>query len=1012
MLDPDAAALDAIAPAAPPETVAPPEAAAPDVAAMPNVAVFAANEGDAPVAAPVAAAPDVAAPPGTAAALPETAAALPEAAAAAGAWFDKSIRVLPDKHCDEKLSGTIKKCTGFLQDPRHNEPRVAATELFHFDLKQLGPLSSIHACFVTTTATPRPPPATPRPYFAMVATEYGRESLVYFTGIDDDDDPTTPTIPTRVWRFEGLQSLASSAALQVPVRKRICDTTFPDAPESAKKLYRWVGWHDAKRAITPDLLTAALRTVHVVYLGNSEDRGCAELSLDNLCGKHLKMLREATIRVREDPRRDVSRTMPVLIHREVVKFNRLVSSWDRKEQQMTIQGTVQPEAENLQQFCGKQALYGMGSCLWYDQKIPVGMFNIEPMESVHTSLPRLVGFGVSLADALKYICTGPTPTIEDLVELKAGLSALARLATHGIDSRAAAIAYSGCGTYRIATADWEQAAGTAGWLPDHVFSGFEEHVDRQLFVDLVALYILKLHRSKTLDNLLRDDEALKSVFNPPHLGGTNLMWYPRNYLGQISKWFERRFAAIVAQLDAMAKGNESVLDPLDRIVSQMICVYFAPFCEWNVEVAAQVDTVSSDRFFHNPTAETVAPVPTTPFLSRVDAAFGLRIAEVLRRIVDEAVRAHGGGWAHFQQERSLAPYPDLAAAIEGVRRAYSSVQQTLLVAQYLEKSVIFITAIDSIADDPKKLCYIENKTIIGKTVKVGEGLQLKPQDARRIALLSAVLALAFRVPNYNRISTPQSLNLSTLKPIGIGASRDGFGILKCGARLLLKMLLALDSGPETDSGRNLFVLLSVVDIVCEWDKRNLWLLAEPATGPTKYFERFRMYKAAMTVSVGLNDELKSAAALVYRGEDASLTDFMKREKPSCASKEAALEERLREWREKYTTLADENRALKRKLEEFQGGPSTSGEAPAPSGEALAAAAAEEQMPAAAVAVDPAVAPTVAAEEPAEAPAAATAEEQMPAVAVAVDSATPTVAAAEEPAEAPAPAAAEEQVATP
>ena len=361
-------------------------------------------------------------------------------------------------------------------------------------------------------------------------------------------------------------------------------------------------------------------------------------------------------------------------------------------------------------------------------------------------------------------------------------------------------------------------------------------------------------------------------------------------------------------------------------------------CNWSKSVAILLGSVPSSRFFDRAGSETAAPVPTAS-LPRVDAAFGLRIATALRQVVDAAVNS--GGWAHFQQCGHLTPYATLATAITGMGTKFSLTQQTQLVALYTEKTIAFLTEIDRLTGDPALKCYIETKTIIQKMIKVTEELKLRTQDTRRIALLSAVLALVFRVPNYNRISTAQSLNLCTTKPVGIGASRDAFGILKCGARLLLKMLQAIMtvSGAEAENGRNLFVLLALTDIVGEWCDRKPWLIPEQAAVKAKYLERFQLSSAALATA--LHSDVLGAAVPVYRGEDGALTEAIQRENPSCAVtgpagpslQEKRLEELLKEARQEArrermvnSTLEEELRSLKRKLEEFQGGPSTSGEA--------------------------------------------------------------------------------------
>ena len=92
-------------------------------------------------------------------------------------------------------------------------------------------------------------------------------------------------------------------------------------------------------------------------------------------------------------------------------------------------------------------------------------------------LPPLVGYGVPLAVALSYTRTPPMkkkankepeldrhapPTMADLAALMHDLRCLANLATHAVDKGGALIAYSGCGTYRIAEQDWEDAQA---WLP-------------------------------------------------------------------------------------------------------------------------------------------------------------------------------------------------------------------------------------------------------------------------------------------------------------------------------------------------------------------------------------------------------------------------------------------------------------------------------------------------------------------------------------------------------------------
>ena len=628
-----------------------------------------------------------------------------------------------------------------------------------------------------------------------------------------------------------------------------------------------------------------------------------------------------------------------------------LKDWDGKPCETVLETAtgVDVDVDALQASCG-QRLPSLGRDSSVSLIRGAGCFHLEPVGN--QTLPPLVGYGVPLAAALWYTRTPPMkkkankepeldrhapPTMADLAALMHDLRCLANLATHAVDKDEALIAYSGCGTYRIAEQDWEDAQV---WLPAFTFPGFDDRVDKRLFVDLAALYTIKF---------LRGDKALtlNDEYGVQYLGDLGHAQLALRIMTDFKDWIHhssrdplvRDAAQVFVHRFANAQQhftwNAQRMHTRDQVLTHLVYALYAPFCDWEQSVACTVEAVDPRLFFRVQSASAASAAPTASSataLPRLDPVLGLQIASALRQVAEEAVEAHSGGWAHFQQCRHLAPYDSLATATQGVGRMYSLAQQQNLVGLYAERTSAFLVAIDGLVGDPKLKFQLENTTVIKKTLEVNKELKLKSQDTRRIALLSAALAVAFRAPGYDCLVASGTVNLCSTKPkVGITASRDAFGSLKCGARLLLKMLQSLATPSEGEEERHLFVLLALTDLVAQWDDR-VWLA--PANKAEKYLERFWFHRAAHAVMLG--DDLKRSMLPVCRGEDACLAEAVGREAPSCAVngsaapslQEVALQKRLDEKEaelrraNKVATAQEKQiRVLKRKLEAFQGGPS-------------------------------------------------------------------------------------------
>ena len=362
------------------------------------------------------------------------------------------------------------------------------------------------------------------------------------------------------------------------------------------------------------------------------------------------------------------------------------------------------------------------------------------------------------------------------------------------------------------------------WLPAFTFPGFGDGVDKRLFVDLAALYTIKF---------LRGDKALtpNDEYGMQYLGDLGHAQLALRIMTDFKDWIHHssrdplvRDAAQVLSIglpthSSTLRGMRSGCTR-DRCWHLVYALY-APFCDW--EQVHYIASACSPRRPHRPRRPRRRRLPfrgsTTCSGSRLH-----------RRCARWREAVEHGGWAHFQQCRHLAVH-SLATATQGVGRMYSLAQQQNLVGLYAERTSAFLVAIDGLVGDPKLKFQLENTAVIKKTLEVNKELKLKSQDTRRIALLSAALAVAFRA----RLRLPRGKQDGE-SVFGKGwhhRLRDAFGSLKCGARLLLKMLQSLATPSEGEEERHLFVLLALTDLVAQWDDR-VWLA--PANKAEEYLE--------------------------------------------------------------------------------------------------------------------------------------------------------------------------------
>ena len=604
----------------------------------------------------------------------QAAAATPPAVAAPGApWWGGADSPLCDQISQPRLRGMGEEILDFMShpDPTRIDPPFGAkmflksSEVFSISALGLDRPTRVHLPLAVDAATRRP-------YLAMVATTRTNPTLVLLTGLDETASEEQPTC---AWRFERPYSLAVLATLRMAWED---DGVYRDAPESMQKLCKWVCDRDAKVPLTDELFAMALNDVHVVHLGPKEAQGSLELAMNlKLQGEaRARFLKCLEVVSKEDwvaPKDLVpwSSKYYQAFQMATEQCTALVSSathWGGNPHEWEVPEVVQEPAVKgaLQSACGLPltTFPGNGPATRFPG---VGYFNIEPANNA--DLPALVACGVSLGTALHCTSAGTTPTMVDLATLLAELRCLANLATYATDRARVALAYAGCGTYRIAEEDWERAKV---WMPRYTFPGFEDRVDQKCFVDIVTLYLIKVRRGEAV--LTRNDSYAKEFLRDhghAELAKITMQdlknWTthcfpcvnrsPQGSLFHVPPTPEEKRSAAARHKAALvvarrfqeaidhfnAKGTGSLRTP-DQVLTHLIYAFFKPFCNWHMGIVPIVPDVDPNLFFPRPSEAPVAP-PTAVF-PRLDPRLGLRIAQALRRIINNAVDAQSGGWLH------------------------------------------------------------------------------------------------------------------------------------------------------------------------------------------------------------------------------------------------------------------------------------------------------------------------------------------------------------------------------